>query len=103
MSKRILTGTLLDDQLHLSLIDISEACASRTEWVIELVEEGILEPLGEQRDQWRFPGESLSRANTARRLQRDLGLNLAGVALVLDLLEEIETLRARLRNQELQS
>lgn len=103
MTKKILTGTLLDDQLHLSLIEICEACASRTEWVIELVEEGILEPLGSQRDQWRFPGESLARANAARRLQHDLGLNLAGVALVLDLLEEIETLRARLRSQELPS
>jgi len=100
MTKKILTGTLLDDQLHLSLIEISEACASRTEWVIELVDEGILEPLGEGRDQWKFSGESLSRANRAMRLQRDLGMNLAGVALALDLLEEIASLRARLHNQE---
>lgn len=100
MTKKILTGTLIDDQLHLSLIEISEACASRTEWVVELVEEGILEPLGEERDQWRFPGESILRASTARRLQRDLGMNLAGVALAIDLLEEIASLRARLRNQE---
>jgi len=100
MTKKILTGTLLDDQLYLSLIEISEACAGRTEWVVELVEEGILEPLGEQREKWRFPGESLSRANIAMRLQRDLGMNLAGVALALDLLEEIDALRARLRNQE---
>ncbi len=102
MTKKILTGTLLDDQLHLSLIEISEACASRTEWVVELVDEGILEPLGVERDQWRFPGESLFRANTARRLQRDLGMNLAGVALAIDLLEEISVLRARLRSQELE-
>ncbi len=100
MTKKILTGTLLDDQLHLSLIEISEACASRTEWVVELVEEGILEPLGADRDHWRFAGESLSRASTARRLQRDLGMNLAGVAMALDLLEEIASLRAQLRNRE---
>ena len=100
MTKKILTGTLLDEQLHLSLIEISDACSRRTEWVVELVEEGILEPLGEGRDQWRFPGKSLSRANAAMRLQRDLGMNLAGVALALDLLEEIASLRARLRNQE---
>jgi chaperone modulatory protein CbpM len=30
------------------------------------------------------------------RLQRDLGVNLAGVALALDLLQEIELLWARL-------
>ena len=33
------------------------------------------------------------------RLQRDLGINLAGVALVMDLLDEIEELRGRLRRQ----
>jgi chaperone modulatory protein CbpM len=31
------------------------------------------------------------------RLQRDLGINLAGIAVALDLLDEVETLRARLR------
>jgi len=100
VTKKILTGTLLDEQLHLSLIEISEACASHTEWVVELVEEGILEPVGEDRDHWQFAGESLSKASTAMRLQRDLGLNLAGVAMALDLLEEIASLRAQLRNRE---
>ena len=32
----------------------------------------------------------------AHRLQRDLGLNLAGVALALELLDEIEALRSRI-------
>ena len=44
---------------------------------------------------WRFSGSALRRAATAQRLTRDLGLNAAGVALALDLLEEIETLRIR--------
>ena len=101
MVKKILTGTLLDDQLQVSLTEISEACASHTEWVVKLVDEGILEPLGQEPTQWRFAGESLSRAHTARRLQRDLGVNLAGVGLALDLLEEIESLRTRLREQRI--
>ena len=36
------------------------------------------------------------RARTAIRLQRDLDINLAGAALVLELLDEIDTLRSRL-------
>ena len=51
------------------------------------------------RDHWKFPGSNLSRAHAARRLQRDLEINLAGVALVLDLMEEMMSLRNRIRNQ----
>ena len=49
MTKKILSGTLLDEQVHLSLTEFCQACSSGTEWVIELVEEGILEPSGEER------------------------------------------------------
>ncbi|MFZ2170689.1 MAG: chaperone modulator CbpM [Methylococcaceae bacterium] len=31
------------------------------------------------------------------RLQRDLGVNLAGIALALDLMEELESLRAQMK------
>ena len=98
MTQKVLTGTLLDEQVYLSLTEISDACSTRTDWVVELVEEGILEPSGKERRHWRFWGNSLSRAHTARRLQEDLEINLAGVALVLDLLEQIEALRNRTRN-----
>ena len=100
MTRKILSGTLLDEQVFLSLTEISLACSTRTEWIVELVEEGILDPSGKDRDHWKFPGSNLSRAHAARRLQRDLEINLAGVALVLDLMEEMGSLRNRLRNQE---
>ena len=64
---------------------------------MELVEEGVLTPEGEAPGQWRFTGLHLHRARVAARLQRDLGVNLAGAALALELLEEMEVLRARLR------
>ena len=47
MTRKILSGTLLDEQVFLSLTEISHACSTRTEWIVELVEEGILEPSGE--------------------------------------------------------
>ena len=97
MPKRILTGTLLDEQVYVSVTEICQACSTRTEWVVDLVEEGILEPFGKDPGDWHFPSDSISRAHTARRLQRDLGINLAGVALALDLLAEVDALRSRLR------
>ncbi|MEO7806421.1 MAG: chaperone modulator CbpM [Steroidobacteraceae bacterium] len=59
-----------------------------------LIDEGILVPSGAQPDDWEFHGNSLARARIAIRLMRDLELNLAGTAIVLDLLAEIELLRS---------
>lgn len=100
MTKKILTGVVLDERTELSLTELSQACSTSTEWVIELVQEGVLEPVGPQPKQWRFSGTSLKRAHSAMRLQTDLKINLAGVALALDLIDEIETMRERLRRFE---
>lgn len=96
MSENVLNGTLLDEQVTLSMSDLCLACSCRTEWVLELVSEGILEPQTRERDEWYFSGDSLPVVLTAQRLERDLGVNIAGVALVLELLDEIKLLRARL-------
>ena len=97
MKKDTVTGILIDERVELTIRDICRACGSPTEWVVELVHEGVLEVEGEDTDSWRFSGRTLERAIRARRLQRDLELNLPGVALALELMDEIELLRQRLR------
>jgi len=95
MQKKTFTGIIIDENTELTLNELSRACSSSAEWIIELVEQGTLEPISYQQTQWRFSGSSLQRARTAMRLQRDLGINLAGVALAIDLLDEIDELRSR--------
>ncbi len=97
MRNEILTGLLLDEESSLTLGELSRACRMHAEWIVELVDQGILEPGGPDATHWCFSGPSLRRARTVMHLQRDLGVNLAGAALVLDLVEEIEGLRARLQ------
>lgn len=96
MTQQMPDVILINDETELTLRDLCKACSSSAEWIIELVEEGVLEPIGYQQTQWRFSGVNLQKAQTATRLQRDLGLNLAGIALALDLLKQIETLESRL-------
>lgn len=91
----VLTGYVLDETVTLTLTELSGVCRVHEEQIIELVEEGIIEPDIQQQD-WVFPSTQLRRIGRAVRLQRDLEINAAGVALALDLLEEIEELRARL-------
>ena len=89
-------GTVIEED-SLTLGQLCRACGVHADWIISLVEEGIIEPQGEDIRLWRFSGASLVRARIALRIQRDLGVNLAGIALVLDLIEELEGLRAHMK------
>jgi len=88
---------ILEEQTQLTLADLSRACTVHAERIIELVDAGVLEPFGHEPASWRFGGASLPRARRALRLQRDIGVDLVGAALALELLDEIESLRTRLR------
>jgi chaperone modulatory protein CbpM len=90
------TGTLIEDD-NLTLEQLCDACGVREDWVISLVEESIIEPQGNEMRLWRFSGTCLVRVRSALRLQHDLGVNLAGIALALDLMEELENLRGQLK------
>jgi len=90
------TGTVIEED-SLTLAQLCRACGVHADWIISLVEESIIEPQGEDIRLWRFSGASLVRARSALRLQRDLGVNLAGIALALDLIEELESLRAHMK------
>jgi chaperone modulatory protein CbpM len=96
----VVAGLVVEEHKALTVQDLSRFCTVHEDWILALVEEGVLRPAGGRRPNWRFPEGSLHRAAKALRLQRDLELDLAGVALVLDLLDEIERLRARLRARE---
>ncbi len=90
------TGTVIEDD-SLTLEQLCQACGVQADWVISLVEESIIEPQGDEVHLWRFSGACLVRVRSTLRLQRDLGVNLAGIALALDLIEELENLRAQLK------
>lgn len=96
IDRETLSGLLLDSESSLTLGELSRCCGVHAEFIVELVAEGILEPLDSDPGLWRFSGLSLLRVNRALRLRRDLGINLAGIALVFELMDEIDQLRARL-------
>lgn len=92
-----LIGIVLEEQSELTLAEVCRACAVHADFIFELVEEGVLAPVGREPQHWRFSGTHMRHARLALRLQRDLGVNLAGAALALQLLDEVENLQARLR------
>lgn len=79
-----------------SLEELSHTCDVEIAWIVELVEHGIIEPRGNTTSEWRFSSLSVVSLAKAKRFDHDLGLNPAGIALVLDLLNEIDRLKAHL-------
>ena len=88
------TGIVLDEELSLTLHEVCDICGIEESLVIEMVNEGVAEPLDASATLWEFSGIAVARLRTAHRLQRDLRINLAGAALALDLLEEIRKLES---------
>jgi len=94
-------GVLLDEHTVLSITELTQVCGVDIEQVRLMVGEGMLQPSdGARPEQWCFTGIEVRRARRALRLQHDLDLNLPGAALALDLLDEIEELRRRVRALE---
>ncbi|MDH3762991.1 MAG: chaperone modulator CbpM [Gammaproteobacteria bacterium] len=97
---KLLSGDLIGEDEAITLAQLCRACELSEEEIIQLVDQGIIEPMGPEPAEWRFVSVSLRRVRITRNLQRDLGVNAPGAALALELLEEIEELRSRLRQLE---
>jgi len=96
IKQTIVTGIIVDETAEFTLGELSRACGVPAEWLLSLVDEGIIEPVGQDPAHWRFRGTCLRRVRIVQRLESDLRVNLPGAALALELLEEVEQLRARI-------
>jgi chaperone modulatory protein CbpM len=90
-------GSIVENEVHMTMVELAEATRTPEDLIMAWVSEGVLSPAGATPQDWRFSGDSLKRAKTAARLMRDLELNSPGVALALDLLDELDQLRSQLR------
>jgi chaperone modulatory protein CbpM len=96
-----ISSDIIDADVVCTLDELCRACNVEADWIAELVEHGIIEPVGQARSDWRFAMVTVVRVAKAKRLERDLALNLPGLALALDLLDEIDDLRSKLKlNQQ---
>jgi chaperone modulatory protein CbpM len=96
--ERILEARLVDDTLSLHVDELCERLHVERQWMVELVELGALEPAsGAEPSAWAFSLADLPRVRAMSRLVADLGVNLPGAAIILELVEERRRLLAQLR------
>lgn len=84
--------TIINEDNLLSLDDICRATRAQEDLILQLIEYHIIQPKGASKENWVFDRFALKRARLARNFYYDLDVNLAGIGLLLDLLEKIEEL-----------
>ena len=77
-------------------LDMNELCQINQftyEIVVEIVELGIIEQSSLEPNNWRFNSYMVATIHKALRLHHDLDIDWPGVAVALNLLEELDQLR----------
>jgi chaperone modulatory protein CbpM len=98
-------AVILEEHGDFTFDELCHACGAAQAQLMELVEEALITPSGATAGappsttpgEWHFSGVHVQRATVAVRLQRDLGVNAAGAALALQLMDEINALQGKLR------
>lgn len=88
--------------VDLTLTEVTLSMRLPVETIITIVDHGIVEPSGGLPDDWLFAPHMLETLRRASRLQKDLELDWAAIALALNLLDRLRDSRAenrRLRQQ----
>ena len=91
----VLTGSLMEDT-WMTLEQVAAACPVAPDWLMRHTEEGLFPHAESVAGVWRFSSASLTRARRMRQIERDFDAVPELAALVADLLEEMDTLRAQL-------
>jgi chaperone modulatory protein CbpM len=86
----------------LAIHELAHACGASVDWVVQLVEVGIVEvpTASAPPETWYFQSTDLQNALEVRRLERDFGVELEAAALILDLQHEVRRLKAALQAQQ---
>ena len=91
-----LEAEIIDEQHIFDLHHFAQACGQSPEWVLQLLEYEILPARSEVRIHQFFAYE-LTRARRAYRLQRDFEASLSAVAMMMDLIDEVQQLRKQVK------
>src|SRR5262249_21276328 len=84
----------LDEPLTLDVI--AETVGAKRSLVVRLAQQGLIETVDRGTDEPLVPRRMVVQLRRMQRLRRDLGVNFAGAAIILDLVGRIERLNREL-------
>lgn len=97
---RLLNGELIGEGDWVTVTEICRLCRIDSEAIPELAELGLVSPRGATPGEWEFPAAALPRLRVVGRLMRDLGVNVSGAVLAVELLEMQHQLERQIRRLE---
>jgi chaperone modulatory protein CbpM len=85
-----LTDFDMDDALTLDMV--AERIGARRSLVVRLAQQGLIETVESETGEPMLPRRSIMQLRCMQRLRRDLGVNFAGAAIIIELVGRIEQL-----------
>ena len=99
VTTQVLEAHVLSDGDWIQVTEIYQLCHLDEAALHELGELGLVTPRRHQAG-WQVPATALPRLRVIGRLMRDLGVNVSGAALAVELLETQRALERRIRQLE---
>lgn len=96
MSEEIIFEGYLIDDSWLTLEQLAAACAVEPEWLLQRLRDDLFPHVDSVAGVWRFSPDAIQRARRMYCLERDFDAVPELAALVADVLEERDALRAQL-------
>ena len=97
MVNKMISAIVLDESTSLTFIEVCEQYNLSERILRQMIEHGLFEEILPRIKTTRFDAIKLARVHTASRLRQDLGVNVPGVVLALELLDELEKLRQEIQ------
>jgi len=97
MTQNQAESALLFDEITFTLDQIARACRRNPEWVVERVESELLCATRDDSAVWLFTSMDLIRARRLASIESSFETNQDAAALIVDLIEENNRLRQKLR------
>lgn len=93
--KQILSGLVIGDK-EISFIQVCKLYHISENWLEDLLKHGLIDNTDENPKNLTFDEKLLTQIQKAHRFHEDLDVNIPGVMVILDLLEELENTKEEL-------
>ena len=100
LTTQVLEAHVLGEGDWIAVTEICQLCRLDIDAVLELSALGVVSSRERAPGEWQVPATALPRLRVVGRLMRDLGVNVSGAALAIELLEAQRDLERRLRHLE---